>query len=57
MASTDANIPLSYGLPAVCIGLSRSGNTHRPDEYLEIETIPSGLGQATLLALAASGIE
>lgn len=55
MASTDANIPLSYGLPAVCIGVSRSGHTHRPDEYLELNSIPAGLGQATLLALAASG--
>lgn len=55
MASTDANIPLSYGLPAVCIGLSRSGHTHRLDEYMEIGTIPAGMGQALLLALAASG--
>lgn len=54
MASTDANIPLSHGLPAVCIGLSRSGNTHRPDEYMEIDTIAAGLGQAMLLAMAAS---
>lgn len=55
MASTDANIPLSYGLSAVCIGLSRSGNTHRPDEYMEVSSIPAGLGQTTLLALAACG--
>lgn len=55
MASTDANIPLSYGLPAVCIGLSRSGNTHRPDEYMDVGTIPAGIGQAMLLALVASG--
>lgn len=54
MASTDANIPLSIGLPAVCIGLSRSGNTHRPDEYMDVSTIPAGLGQATLLAIVAS---
>lgn len=55
MASTDANIPLSYGLPAVCIGLSRSGNTHRPDEYMEVSSIAAGMGQAVLLALVASG--
>ncbi len=55
MASTDANIPLSYGLPAVCIGLSRSGNTHRPDEYMEVSSIPAGMGQAVLLALVAAG--
>lgn len=55
LASTDANIPLSLGLPAVCIGLTRSGHTHRPDEYIEIESIPAGLGQALLVALAAAG--
>lgn len=54
MASTDANVPLSLGLPAVCIGLSRSGNSHRPDEYMDVSTIPAGLGQATLLAIVAS---
>lgn len=52
--STDANIPLSRHFPAVCVGLSRSGNTHRPDEYVEVEPIPSGLGQALLLLLAAA---
>lgn len=52
--STDANIPLSRDFPAVCVGLSRSGNTHRPDEYVEVEPIPSGLGQALLLLLAAA---
>ena len=57
MASTDANIPLSLGLPAVCVGVSRSGYTHRPDEYLEVGPIAAGLKQVTLLALAASGNE
>jgi di/tripeptidase len=54
VGSTDANIPLSQGLPAVCIGLTRSGNTHRTDEYMELAPIPQGLGQALLLMLAAS---
>lgn len=54
MGSTDANIPLSRGYPAVCIGLTRSGNTHRPDEYMEVAPIPAGLGQALLLLLAVA---
>lgn len=54
--STDANIPLSRRFPAVCVGLSRSGNTHRPDEYMEVEPIPSGFGQALLLLLAAADL-
>jgi tripeptide aminopeptidase len=55
--STDANLPLSLGLPAVCIGLAKSGNTHRLDEYLDPAHLPEGLGQLLLLTLAASGFE
>jgi acetylornithine deacetylase/succinyl-diaminopimelate desuccinylase-like protein len=55
VGSTDANIPLSRGLEAVCIGLTRSGNTHRTDEFMELAPIPQGLGQALLLMLATSG--
>ena len=54
MGSTDANVPLHLNLPAVCIGLTRSGNTHRPDEYMEVGPIPQGLGQALLLLLSAA---
>ncbi len=56
-ASTDANVPLSQGMTAVCIGLARSGNAHRPDEYLDITQLPQGLGQLLLLALAAAGMK
>ena len=55
--STDANVPISQGLPAVCIGLARSANTHRLDEYLDPTDLPRGLGQLLLLALAAAGFE
>lgn len=55
--STDANLPLSLGLPAVCVGLANSGNTHRLDEYLDPTHLPEGLGQLLLLTLAASGFE
>lgn len=53
--STDANIPLSRGWQAVCIGLARSGNAHRLDEYLDPHFLPQGLSQLLLLALAATG--
>jgi tripeptide aminopeptidase len=53
--STDANVPLSRSYDAVCIGLSRSGNTHRPDEYLDTTHLAQGLGQLLLLTLAAAG--
>ncbi|MCA9968714.1 MAG: M20/M25/M40 family metallo-hydrolase [Anaerolineales bacterium] len=55
--STDTNIPLSRGIPAVCIGLARSGNAHRPDEYLDTRQLPQGLSQLLLLVLAAAGLE
>jgi len=51
-SSTDANIPISKGIPSVCIGLSRGGNVHRVDEYIEIELISTGLAQLALLSLA-----
>ncbi len=53
-ASTDANVPLSRAIPAVCIGMSRGGNAHRLDEYLEIDDIPAGMRSLLLLTLAAA---
>lgn len=49
--STDANIPLSHGCPAVTIGITRGGNAHRTDEYIETEPIADGLKQLVLLSL------
>lgn len=54
VASTDANVPLSRGIPAVCVGMSRGGNAHRLDEYLETGDIPSGMQAMLLLTLAAA---
>jgi acetylornithine deacetylase/succinyl-diaminopimelate desuccinylase-like protein len=53
-SSTDANIPLSLGYQAVCLGLTHSGNSHRPDEYIEVTQLPAGLGQLLLVTLAAA---
>jgi acetylornithine deacetylase/succinyl-diaminopimelate desuccinylase-like protein len=55
VSSTDANVPLSHGYEAVCLGLTHSGNSHRPDEYIDITRLPDGLGQLLLVALAAAG--
>lgn len=54
-SSTDANIPLSLGYEAICIGLAHSGNVHRLDEYFDTTHFPRGLGQLLLLALATAG--
>ncbi|MFZ0544322.1 MAG: M20/M25/M40 family metallo-hydrolase [Candidatus Promineifilaceae bacterium] len=53
--STDANIPISQGYPAVCIGLANAGNTHRTDEYLDPTHLADGLTQLLLLTVAAAG--
>lgn len=45
IGSTDANIPLSQGLPAICIGLTYGGRSHSIEEYIEISPIKTGLEQ------------
>jgi tripeptide aminopeptidase len=54
-ASTDANAPLSRGIPAVCIGLSRGKHAHRPDEYILTAPLEQGLQQLLDLVLQAGG--
>ncbi|CUS05526.2 Peptidase M20 [Candidatus Promineifilum breve] len=55
VSSTDANIPLSRGYQAVCLGLTHSTNCHRTDEYIDVTHLPAGLGQLLLVTLAAAG--
>jgi tripeptide aminopeptidase len=43
--STDANVPLSRGLPAICIGLTNGGGAHTLGEFIQIPQIEKGLGQ------------
>jgi tripeptide aminopeptidase len=54
-SSTDANIPISRGIPAVCIGLTHGGNVHKEDEYIERDPVGRGLYQ--LLGLTVSVAE
>jgi len=51
-SSTDANVPIGRGVPAVCVGLTHGGNVHREDEFFEAGPLPDGLAQLALLALA-----
>ncbi len=53
MASTDANVPLSMGIPAVCIGVTVGKNAHRLDEYIELAPLKEGLQHCYLTILAA----
>jgi tripeptide aminopeptidase len=50
--STDGNIPLYYGCPCVTVGITRGGNAHRTDEFIEIAPIQQGIRQLILLTLA-----
>jgi acetylornithine deacetylase/succinyl-diaminopimelate desuccinylase-like protein len=52
--STDANVPLAYGLPAITVGVTYGGNAHRTDEYLETTNIPDGLWQLFLIAMGVA---
>ena len=40
--STDCNIPLSQGIPAVCIGACAGGGCHTREEYLELDSLQDG---------------
>ena len=52
--STDANIPLSDGCPAVTIGITRGGNAHRLDEYVETRPVANGMRQLISLVLSVA---
>jgi di/tripeptidase len=45
IGSTDANIPLSRGLPAVCLGLTTGGGAHTLNEYINTHPVSQGLDQ------------
>lgn len=40
--STDCNIPLSEGIPAVCLGVCDGGGCHTREEWLDTESLPDG---------------
>lgn len=45
IGSTDANLPLSLGLPAVCIGLTTGGGAHTTGEFIHTRPLAQGLAQ------------
>ncbi len=52
-SSTDANIPISMHIPAICVGVTYAGRSHTLEEYIEVAPIGNGLAQ--LLRLAIDG--
>jgi tripeptide aminopeptidase len=49
IGSTDANIPLSRGLPAVCVGLTTGHGAHTLKEYINTEPLAAGISQLVSL--------
>ena len=57
-ASTDANIPLSLGIPAIAIGGGgSSGNTHKLTEWYDATGRASALKRLLLTILALAGVQ
>lgn len=48
LGSTDANVPLAAGCPAITLGVTRGGNAHRIDEYVEQSPVSAGLAHLRL---------
>ena len=42
MASTDCNIPLSVGIPAICLGVCVGGKVHTREEWLDTSSLVDG---------------
>jgi tripeptide aminopeptidase len=53
IGSTDANIPLSMGLPGICVGITTGSGAHTTDEYINIPPVAQGLEQLVRLVKAA----
>ena len=51
VGSTDCNIPLSMGIPSICVGCYRGAGAHTREEYVEIESLLPGLKFASELIL------
>lgn len=51
-ASTDANVPLSLGIPAVTFGLFSGEGAHTRGEWLDIESLKTGLEIGLKLVLS-----
>ena len=43
LGSTDCNIPLSVGIPAICVGCYSGGGSHTREEYVEIDSLLPGM--------------
>jgi acetylornithine deacetylase/succinyl-diaminopimelate desuccinylase-like protein len=57
ISSTDSNIPISKGIPAVTIGGGGvAGNAHAPEEWWLNDNGPRGIQRALLIVLLEAGV-
>ena len=40
--STDCNMPLSQGIPAICVGIDRGGAAHTYEEWVDYSSLKTG---------------
>ena len=50
-ASTDCNIPLSKGVPSVCLSCLMGGGAHTREEFVEISSLEPGVRVAFSMIL------
>jgi di/tripeptidase len=57
-SSTDANVPISMGIPAITIGRGAGGRAHSPDEWMDVtrekNVQAAQVVLATIIAAAAA---
>lgn len=56
-ASTDCNIPLSLGVPAICVGVYNGGGAHRREEWIDKSSLVPGLEIGLRVALGLANDE
>jgi len=57
-ASTDSNLPISLGVPAVTLGAGgMAANSHTPDEWYDPRNRAAALKRALLVILGVVGLE
>lgn len=54
-SSTDCNVPLSMGIPALCIGTNIHGGSHTREEWLDKASMTPGLEIGIKVALVMGG--
>jgi acetylornithine deacetylase/succinyl-diaminopimelate desuccinylase-like protein len=56
-SSTDANVPIALGIPAIALGAGgESGRTHTTEEWFSNERGPLGIERALLTLIAVAGV-